>query len=104
MRRWLAIGSGMLALLAAYGLQAIPARAVRSHVVRCVVATSLAVVFCGYLPFLQRTSAANLQAGKAEDFALVFIAPMDTPGCKLILRPSYEAAARRFQAPKLAPP
>jgi len=50
--------------------------------------------------FVAQNSAANLQAGHAEDFALVFIAPMDTPGCKLILRPSYEAAARSpFDAP-----
>lgn len=51
----------MLALMAAYGLQAIRCLALRRHVVRCVVATSLAVVFCGFLPFLQRMSAANLQ-------------------------------------------
>jgi 4-hydroxyphenylacetate 3-monooxygenase len=35
----------------------------------------------------------HLEKGKAEDFALVFIAPMDTPGSKLICRPSYESAA-----------
>jgi 4-hydroxyphenylacetate 3-monooxygenase len=35
-------------------------------------------------------SAAGLEKGKAEDFALVFIAPMDTPGTKLICRRSYE--------------
>ena len=44
--------------------------------------------------FVAQNSAVQLEKGKAEDFALVFIAPMDTPGCKLICRPSYEAAAR----------
>ena len=43
--------------------------------------------------FVAQNSAVQLEKGKAEDFALVFIAPMDTPGCKLICRPSYEAAA-----------
>src|SRR5256884_4845967 len=39
-------------------------------------------------------SATTLQQGEAEDFALVFIAPMDTPGTKLLCRPSYEQSAR----------
>ncbi len=43
--------------------------------------------------FVAQNSAVQLEKGKAEDYALVFIAPMDTPGCKLICRPSYEAAA-----------
>lgn len=55
----------MLALMAAYGLQAIGSAVLRRHVVRCVVASSLAIVFCGFLPFLQRTSAANLQSAGA---------------------------------------
>lgn len=38
-------------------------------------------------------SAAMLEKGKAEDYALVFIAPMDTKGQKLISRPSYELRA-----------
>src|SRR5438094_2077730 len=44
--------------------------------------------------FVAQNSATTLQAGKAEDFALVFIAPMDTPGTKLLCRPSYEQNAR----------
>ncbi len=44
--------------------------------------------------FVAQNSAVQLEKGKAEDFALVFIAPMDAPGCKLICRPSYELAAR----------
>jgi 4-hydroxyphenylacetate 3-monooxygenase len=44
--------------------------------------------------FVAQNSSANLEKGKAEDFALVFIADMDTPGAKLICRNSYEAAAR----------
>jgi len=43
--------------------------------------------------FVAQNSAVTLEAGKAEDFALVFIAPMDTPGTKLICRPSYEFSA-----------
>ncbi len=43
--------------------------------------------------FVAQNSAVQLEKGKAEDFALVFIAAMDTPGCKLICRPSYEGAA-----------
>lgn len=43
--------------------------------------------------FVAQNSAVQLEKGKAEDFALVFIAPMDSPGCKLICRPSYEANA-----------
>lgn len=38
-------------------------------------------------------SAAMLEKGKAEDYALVFLAPMDTRGQKLISRPSYELRA-----------
>jgi hypothetical protein len=55
----------MLALMAAYGLQAIRSAALRRHVVLCTVASSLAIVFFGFLPFLQRTSAVNLQLAGA---------------------------------------
>jgi 4-hydroxyphenylacetate 3-monooxygenase len=43
--------------------------------------------------FVAQNSAVKLEKGKAEDFALVFIAPMDTPGKKLLCRNSYEQAA-----------
>lgn len=43
--------------------------------------------------FVAQNSSANLEKGKAEDFALVFIADMDTPGARLLCRPSYEARA-----------
>lgn len=43
--------------------------------------------------FVAQNSSANLEKGKAEDFALVFIADMDTPGAKLLCRNSYEARA-----------
>ncbi len=43
--------------------------------------------------FVAHNSATTLEAGKAEDFALVFIAPMDTPGTRLLCRPSYEQNA-----------
>jgi 4-hydroxyphenylacetate 3-monooxygenase len=44
--------------------------------------------------FVAHNSAVTLEAGKAEDFALVFIAPIDTPGTRLLCRPSYEWTAR----------
>jgi 4-hydroxyphenylacetate 3-monooxygenase len=44
--------------------------------------------------FVAQNSAVQLEEGKAEDYALVFIAPMDTPGKKLICRNSYELSAR----------
>src|SRR5262249_16067077 len=44
--------------------------------------------------FVAQNSAVSLEAGKAEDFALVFIAPMDTSGTRLLCRPSYEQSAR----------
>lgn len=43
--------------------------------------------------FVAQNSAVHLEKGKAEDFALVLIVPMDTPGTKLICRSSYEQAA-----------
>ncbi len=43
--------------------------------------------------FVAQNSATQLEEGKAEDYALVFIAPLDTPGQKLISRRSYEATA-----------
>ncbi len=45
-------------------------------------------------------TAARMQAGKDEAFALVFIVDMETPGLKLIGRPSYELKADSpFEAP-----
>lgn len=44
--------------------------------------------------FVAQNSAVQLEKGKAEDFALVFIAPMNTQGQKLLCRSSYEQAAR----------
>lgn len=44
--------------------------------------------------FVAQNSAVQLEEGKAEDYALVFIAPMDTPGKRLVCRTSYEATAR----------
>jgi 4-hydroxyphenylacetate 3-monooxygenase len=44
--------------------------------------------------FVAQNSAVELEEGKAEDYALAFIVPMDAPGTKLISRASYEVAAR----------
>ena len=43
--------------------------------------------------FVAQNSSVTLEAGKAEDYALVFLAPMDTPGTKLLSRASYEQLA-----------
>jgi 4-hydroxyphenylacetate 3-monooxygenase len=43
--------------------------------------------------FVAQNSAVSLEAGKAEDYALVFIAPMNTPRTKLLCRRSYEQDA-----------
>ena len=43
--------------------------------------------------FVAQTAATTLDVEKAKDFAVVFIAPMDTTGMKLICRASYEQAA-----------
>ena len=40
--------------------------------------------------FVAQNSAVSLEPGKAEDYALAFIVPMDAPGMKLISRASYE--------------
>ena len=50
--------------------------------------------------FVAQNSAVELKAGKAEDYALCFIAPMSSPGVKLVSRASYELSARSpFDAP-----
>lgn len=43
--------------------------------------------------FVAQNSAAQLEPGKAEDFALVFFARMDNPGTRLLCRSSYEQRA-----------
>jgi aromatic ring hydroxylase len=43
--------------------------------------------------FVAQNAAVELEKGKGEDYALVFIAPMDTAGMKLISRRSFEASA-----------
>lgn len=44
--------------------------------------------------FVAQNSAVQLEKGRAEGYALVFIAPMETPGKKLVCRRSYELDAR----------
>jgi 4-hydroxyphenylacetate 3-monooxygenase len=43
--------------------------------------------------FVAQNAQAVMEKGKSEDYALVFIAPMDTPGKKLLCRTSYERAS-----------
>lgn len=58
----------MLALMAAYGLREIRCAEIRKYIVLCIVASSLALSTLGFLPFLQQTSAVNLQeAGEYLD-------------------------------------
>jgi hypothetical protein len=51
----------LLALMAAYGLEFVRHARLERLVVWCAVTTSVAIAAFGYLPFLQRTSAANLE-------------------------------------------
>ncbi len=44
--------------------------------------------------FVAQNSAVYLEAGRAEDYALAFIVPMDAQGMKLISRASYELPVR----------
>jgi hypothetical protein len=55
----------MLALMAAYGLREIRHGEMRKYVVLCIVASSMAVSVLGFRPFLQQTSAVNLQQAGA---------------------------------------
>lgn len=58
----------MLALMAAYGLRQIWSRRIQKYVVLCIVGSSVAISLLGFRPFLQKTSAANLQkAGEYID-------------------------------------
>jgi 4-hydroxyphenylacetate 3-monooxygenase len=43
--------------------------------------------------FVAQNSAVTLDKDKAKDYAIVFFAPMDSPGARLICRPSYEQNA-----------
>jgi hypothetical protein len=52
----------MLALMGAFGLQAIESRELRNTILTCAVVSSLVVALYGFLPFLQKMSAANVQA------------------------------------------
>ncbi len=58
----------MLALMASYGLREILDAQVRKYVVLSIVASSVVIMFFGFLPFAQQASAANLkQAGAYLD-------------------------------------
>jgi len=58
----------MLALLGAYGLQLVGARELRRLALACAVVSSLGIATLGYRPFLETTSATNLQgAGRYLD-------------------------------------
>jgi len=58
----------LFALMAAYGLNAFRDQGVRMFICLCVVASSVAIAYCAYLPFLSSTSMANLQhAGRYLD-------------------------------------
>jgi 4-amino-4-deoxy-L-arabinose transferase-like glycosyltransferase len=72
----------MLALMAGYGLQAIPRADLRRSIVFATVATSLVIAFTAYLPFARSMSAVNLKhAGEyldtlpGMDIEVVTVAP-----------------------------
>jgi hypothetical protein len=66
--RYLLPAFPMLALMASYGLREIRDGAIRKYVVLCIVASSVATMFFGFLPFTQNASAANLKlAGEYLD-------------------------------------
>lgn len=58
----------LFALMAAYGLDAVRDQGVRRFICLCIVASSLSLAYCAYLPFLNSTSTANLlHAGRYLD-------------------------------------
>jgi hypothetical protein len=104
----------MFALMAAYGLQAIRGIELRRHAVLCVVATSLAIALFGFLPFLQRASAANLARAGAyldtlgdESIEVVTLPQVDLPVNPAISVPLLDLhTGKRLvsRAPSGAPP
>lgn len=104
----------MFALMAAYGLQAIRGIDLRRHAVLCVVATSLAIALFGFLPFLQRASAANLVRAGAyldtlgdESIEVVTLPQVDSPVNPAISVPLLDLhTGKRLvsRAPSGAPP
>jgi 4-hydroxyphenylacetate 3-monooxygenase len=62
------------------------------------VATASALTHATFVAVNSGT-ASRMEVGRDEDMALVFIADMDTPGLKLISRPSYEIGVHPFDAP-----
>jgi len=66
--RYLLVAFPMLALMAGYAVAEIGNARVRRHVVSCALTAMLVTAAFAYLPFLQRTSAVNLQqAGEHLD-------------------------------------
>lgn len=58
----------LFALMAAYGLNALRDRGVMRFACLCILASSVTIAYCAYLPFLNGTSMANLQhAGRYLD-------------------------------------
>ena len=104
----------MFALMAAYGSQAIRGIELRRHTVLCVVATSLAITLFGFLPFLQRASAANLARAGAyldtlgdESVEVVTLPQAGSPVNPAISVPLldlYTAKRLVSRAPSDAPP
>ncbi len=75
----------VVALAAAHGLCALPDRRIRTLVATSVVATSLLVAYRAYLPFLERTSLANLaRAGAYLD---------RLPGSTVVVRASPQTSS-----------
>lgn len=76
----------MLALMAAYGLQAIRGVELRRHAVLCVVASSFAIALFGFLPFLLGASAANLKHAGA------YLDTLDDESIEVVTLPQVHAS------------
>jgi hypothetical protein len=103
----------MLALMGAYGLQALRESEWRRLVLACAVASSLVVALYGYLPFLRGTSAMNLERAGAyldsieETRALVFTLPQGSevnPAVAVPLLDLYTGKELRPRGAPEAPP
>jgi hypothetical protein len=74
----------LFSLMAAYGLNALHDREVKRFIAFCILAASLAVAWGAYLPFLDRTSMANLREagryldGLPGDAVVVHVLPQQT--------------------------
>jgi len=104
----------MVALMASYGLQQIGDRKLKRFVALCIIMSSVVVALFAYLPFTQKTSAANLkQAGEfintldenaAEVFTLLPKEPVVNPAVEVALLDLYTRKSIVYRGEFSAPP